>query len=1029
MNTGRRDRSQAASWLLCFLLSLGLLLGPATTSQAQESSGTVTGTLTDPSGGVLPGVTVTLTNVQTGRVTTAVTDGSGMYRAVVEPGRYRVGFELSGFARQEMPDVNVLLGRSFTIDAQMKVGNIAEAVQVTAENAPLVDTRSTLIAHNVTAEEIDRMPKGRSFQSVAMTAPSVNSGEIEGGFQVNGASGSENQFTVDGVSTNSLLAGHSRQNTVFEYLQEVQVKTVGIPAEYGGALGGVISAVTKSGGNRFTGEGHYYLSGSALSAGPVKRLVLSPVDDRTVFTVQEDKQDDVRNEIGGSLGGPIVRDRLFFFGSLSPRFNTRTNEYLFSGGTDPGEIERKQTLMSMYGKVSYGGRRVNAYFGTLWTPTTSEGTLPAYNGIAAQYLSASKASNNVNLTRGYETDQRNLTGNVDITVSNTTFVSVKVGHFYDNYKDTGVPLTTPWLYRTPCCTTSGVPAQFLGPTNTQNTPPVQIVDHDTTKQTYFQADYNAAFAAGGFHTLKVGAGIRHNANDVDQRYPGGRVELFWDQTYQSAVPGVPPGRGTFGYYTVDDLGTFGEAAANIAHFYVQDQWSAGRLTLNLGLRLENEKIPAFRERDVAIQFGWGDKLAPRLGAAYDMFGDGRMKVFGSYGRYYDWTKYELARGTFGGDIWKTYYRALDDPAAVLNANLNSMPGRDILGASSGFVDWRIPAFGDDVFDPELKPMSQDSYSAGFEFQLQPTTVLAVNYIHNKLLRTIEDVGQIVDGSEVYTYGNPGEGILTNALLSTATTPFNIPKPTRKYDALQVSLNRRFANSWFLGGNYTLSRLYGNYAGIASSDEIRTPGNSSFGADQQQAGQSFRPGGNANRGFDLDEMMWDSNGNVDPKGRLATDRPHVLKVYGAYIAPFGTQIGLNQYVGSGTPLTTDVRTLQTLVFAEGRGDMGRTPMLSSTDLLLSHELRVGGDRRMRLELNVLNVFNQKTVRHRFNGLNRNRSAAGINLANVNLANGYDHLALIALTPDGRAGNALEPRYNMPDLWSEGAQGHVMVKFLF
>ena len=191
-----------------------------------------------------------------------MTDGGGKYRADARSGTYKVGFELSGFARQEMPEVNVLLGRTFTINATLKVGNVSEAVQVTAENAPLVDTRSTMIAHNVTAEEIDRMPKGRSFQSVAMTAPSVNSGEIEGGFQVNGASGSENQFTVDGVATNSLLAGHSRQNTVFEYLQEVQVKTVGITAEYGGALGGVISAVTKSGGNRFTGEGHYYYLGS-----------------------------------------------------------------------------------------------------------------------------------------------------------------------------------------------------------------------------------------------------------------------------------------------------------------------------------------------------------------------------------------------------------------------------------------------------------------------------------------------------------------------------------------------------------------------------------------------------------------------------------------------------------------------------------------------------------------------------------------------------------------------------------------------
>jgi hypothetical protein len=273
-----------------------------------------------------------------------------------------------------------------------------------------------------------------------------------------------------------------------------------------------------------------------------------------------------------------------------------------------------------------------------------------------------------------------------------------------------------------------------------------------------------------------------------------------------------------------------------------------------------------------------------------MFGDGRVKLFGSYGRYYDWTKYELARGTFGGDIWKTYYRALDNPSVISTINLDNMPGRDILGASSGFVDWRIPAFGDDVFDPDLKPMSQDSFSAGFEYQLQPTTVLAVNYIHNDLIRTIEDVGRLVEGSEVYTYGNPGEGILENALLSTATTPFNIPKPKRQYDALQLSLNRRFAGSWFLGGNYTISRLYGNYSGLANSDEIRTPGFSSYGADQQQGAQSSRPGGNANRGFDLDEMMWDSKGNLDVRGRLATDRPHVLKVYGSYMAPFGTQIG-------------------------------------------------------------------------------------------------------------------------------------------
>ena len=106
--------------------------------------------------------------------------------------------------------------------------------------------------------------------------------------QVNGASGAENAFTVDGVNTNSLIYGSSRQNTVFEYLQEVQVKTGGIAAEYGGALGGVISAVTKSGGNRFTGEAHYYYSGNAISA-PARCSACSssPLDDTTVLNVQD----------------------------------------------------------------------------------------------------------------------------------------------------------------------------------------------------------------------------------------------------------------------------------------------------------------------------------------------------------------------------------------------------------------------------------------------------------------------------------------------------------------------------------------------------------------------------------------------------------------------------------------------------------------------------------------------------------------------------------------------------------------------
>jgi hypothetical protein len=1018
--------ARISAWLLAFaLVATGL-------ASAQERFGTLTGRVTDQQDTAVPGVTVTATNVQTGQVRTFVTDANGMFNAPdLVPGRYTVRFELSGFAPVERTDINVLLGRAFEVDAQLRVGQLTETVQVTAEATPLVDTRSTLIAHNVTSEEFETMPKGRSFQSIAMTAPSVTSGEIEGGFQVNGASGSENVFTVDGVATNSLLNGHSRQNAAFEYLQEVQVKTVGIPAEFGGALGGVISAVTRSGGNTFRGEGHYYYLGSGLSAGPVKRLSLDPVDELAVAYIQDEEQPSHQNEIGGSLGGPIVRDRLFFFGSISPRFATRTNEYMFSSGTVPGEIERKQTFMNAYGKVSYASSRVNAYFGALWTPTTSEGNLPAYFGHGPNYLSSSLASNQPNIERGYEIDQRNFTGNVDFNITNSTFISVKAGHFYDNYNDTGVPNTTPVIYRTTNIGIPGVPAQFQGPLLFQNTPLVQIVNFDTTKQTYIQADYNAAFNAGGFHTLKIGTGVRQNVNDVEQRYPGGRVDVYWGSTFTSSVPGVGSGTGAFGYYEVNDLGTFGKAEANIAHLYAQDQWSIGNLTLNLGVRFENEKIPSFRPdlQENAIEFGMGDKIAPRLGAAYDLFGDGRAKIFGSYGRYYDWTKYELSRGSFGGDIWKVYYRSLDDASQVFSLNLNNMPGRDLWGSASGFRDRRVPNF--QSVDPEIKPMSQDSISAGFEYQLARSTSMTVNYIHNNLVRTIEDIGLLVDGDEVYLYANPGEGTAVDALVSTATPGFNIPKPKRQYDALQVALNRRFADNWFLGGSYVLSRLYGNYSGIQNSDEIRTPTNGLvFSTDQQSAGSTFRFGGNANRSWDLDEMMWDAKGNLDPQGRLATDRPHQFKLYGSYMAPFGTQVGWNFYAASGTPLTTYVLTLNsTEVFVNGRGDMGRTDVLSQTDLLLSHEIRVPGtsDSRLRFELNLLNVFNQKTSRHRFNYLNRDRDSSSIDLHTTNLAQGYDYEAMLRATPDGA--DAFEPRYGMDDLFSDGTSGHFLIKWQF
>jgi hypothetical protein len=333
-------------------------------------------------------------------------------------------------------------------------------------------------------------------------------------------------------------------------------------------------------------------------------------------------------------------------------------------------------------------------------------------------------------------------------------------------------------------------------------------------------------------------------------------------------------------------------------------------------------------------------------------------------------------------------------------------------------------------------MYQDSLHAGLEWQIQPMAVLGVHVVHNALGRTIEDLGAVVNGDSVYAIGNPGEGSTTIARPSGPTAPFPMPKAVRRYDAVDVSVTRRFSNQWFASANLTVSRLYGNYAGLASSDEIVTPTTGgAFPTPQQQSGTLARTGSNVNGGWDIDEILWDSRGHLDVLGRLATDRPVVARIYGAYSFRAGTQIGAFFNGSSGTPMSTYVNTLnRSQVFVNGRGDMGRSPVLTRTDLLASHTLTARNTQRVRLELNVINLFNQKTATHIFNTLNRGaggvaaaRPSSAIDLSKVDLAKGYDYQALIRSSPDGA--NAFDPRYGKPDLFQTGLQGQFSVKFIF
>jgi len=383
-------------WLaLAFLLFGDIAL-------AQENVGTLQGTASDDTDAVLPGVNVILINKATLRITFQTTGAYGDYTIRdIEPGLYLVEFNLPGFTRTQVSNVEILVSQNRRLDVRLKPGVSSTVVEV-RDTAPLLDTQDSSTVRHIPQDEIERLPKARSFQQLANLAPGVNTGEIEGGIQINGASGAENAYLIDGVATQSAIVGKSRQDAVFDYVQEMQIQTSGVEASYSGALGGVISAVTRSGGNQFHGSAWIYYSTDSLNAGPAPRLVLDPNDNRTVAVIQDNKNAFQRMEPGFSLGGPIHHNRLYFYTAWSPRWANQDQLYRFSSGSETGTIRREQTFMSGFNKLSYESKnRVRLNFTWLWTPTDSQGTFPVYNGSCPNCISSSMASNDANHQRGF----------------------------------------------------------------------------------------------------------------------------------------------------------------------------------------------------------------------------------------------------------------------------------------------------------------------------------------------------------------------------------------------------------------------------------------------------------------------------------------------------------------------------------------------------------------------------------------------------------------------------------------------------
>ncbi|MBZ5648387.1 MAG: TonB-dependent receptor [Acidobacteriia bacterium] len=764
---------------------------------------------------------------------------------------------------------------------------------------------------------------------------------------------------------------------------------------------------------------------------------------------------------------------------------------------------------------------------------------------------ASGNPDNFNAGIGYRAPNQLLGVGGDVTITPNLIFSSRFGRGYNAYKTLGTPVGIRYIIRNTTYSYStslgGATANTTGLDGTTlaaacpacvtaanfGTGYFNIGDNtgtafDSYWRTSWSNDLSYFVKGWGTHNFKFGYLYNKLSNDVLTGYitanayvsymgnttvnaNGGATGTAWHSVVGSSLGCVPIAafnlatwgsagtgtatdaiantcRGNFGTINFRELGTSGKVGSNTHAFYLQDNWNIGHgVTLNLGVRFDKETVPSYSSGFPGIDFSWGQKIAPRLGASWDVMRNGKLKIYGSFGSFYDIMKYDSPRGSFGGDYWHDCTYAMDNPNYLLFIPVRGADGHfcepsgqlssaSTVPAGARFIqndDFRIvsndPNRACDANQATpgsctasllgLEPTLQREYVLGADWAITPQLAFEVRWARKRMVRAIEDTGVIGPGGEVYSINNPGEGF--NAVMYGPGNP-PIPKANRRYDGLEFRLTKAASAHWYGQASYTYSKLRGNYTGLTATDI----------AD----GGGGRQGSNTNRAFDEPMGSFDGHGNpID--GPLPTDRPHALKMLAYYRVKWWkmeTTFGGFQQVSSGSPLTTYLDVFGMNTDVEGRGNWinmtadpvtgafipgsiihgFRTPSFSQTDLNFTQEMHVSKNNerlRLGLEANIFNVFNQHSPTYYNSNLTK---TGGIAPLSVDPAGAtctpvvidprcivdYPYLLHVQYNYinelNGGPGNAafepssgFNPLYGMPYGWQAGRSLRFKVKFTF
>jgi len=926
-----------------FALLLAFVIACAGVARGQETTGTINGRVTDAQGLAVPGVSVTVTGAQGAKQ--ATTDSEGRFSVpFLTPGRYDVRAELSGFKVVEQKGVTVALGQALDLPLKLEVGGVSETVQVVG-TTDVVNVNTTTTGATITSDLLERVPVGRDIGSTLYLAPGVSSSSTAGHANpsIAGGSGLDNQYVIDGVNvTNqgygalgsySIIFGSLGNATPFDFMQEIQVKTGGYEAEYGQATGGVVNVITKSGSNNVRGSGFGYWRPDQLES-PWPQFQSTNGSVQTVASRQYDA--------GLEAGLPIVRDRLFFFGAIDPGQEVRT---LHAPAGFPleslGDVDRVRNTLTYSTKATWqpGGRhRIDvSLFGD-----------PSKGDNGPQRTS-SLLNEDTSSFSGIEYGGHNQTVRYNGVLGNAWLLEATFARALSRLSET--PSVNNWRVIdttvTPSAVTGGIGLyednrslnyQYaLKSTNVFGGHQLRYgVEYDNVDYSQFNNRTGPTFVAPDGRTTATGAEVRVIADPTF-----GRI-------FRVSRANFNLGRATTQKYT---------------SLFVQDSWHAtDRLTVNPGLRYEQETLAGTLVDNFTLKNNW----APRIGVTYDVTGDARTKLFASYGRYYARIPNDLAARSLSADDGTSR-------ADYFDANLTQPIPNGVL-AGNVTQHFQTHGISADTIDPNAKLSYTNEYIVGVERELFPSTTFGVRYTYKNIGRVLEDVANAP--MVAYDLGVPGlssvEYILTNPSSSTAILPSaallgaSFDDPVHKYQALELTLNRRFTTNWTMLSSYRWSRLRGNFEGFYRDDNGQSdPGITSL-YDFPTNDPSYTAIGVPEFGYRGDIRF------LGQTGILPLDRPHQVKLFGNYLFPVGLSFGAGLDLSSGAPLTplaANPNYTNGGEIPEGPRGSGiqtidgfrtRTPFQSLVSLQASYQFKLGGTRNFTVLADVFNLFNTQTV---------------------------------------------------------------------